>query len=69
MLIAQLLVTVFQAQRRGWVWAPVLSPRVGTWGMDNKLQQEPGILPVEFAELCFEEGRSYVPFIFYWDKL
>ena len=65
MLIAQLLVTVFQPQRRGQVWAHVLSPRVGNWGLDNKLQQEPGTLPVEFAELCFEEGRSYVPIIFY----
>jgi len=45
MLIAQLLVTVFQPQRRGQVWARVPSPRVGNCGLDNKLQQEPGTLP------------------------
>lgn len=65
MLIAQLLVTVFQPRRREQVGAHVLSPRVGNGGLDNKLQQEPGALPVEFAELCFEEGRSYVPIIFH----
>lgn len=69
MLIAQLLVTVFQPRRRGQVGARVLSPRVGNGGLDSKLQQEPGALPVEFAEPCFEEGRSYVPVIFHWDKL
>ena len=65
MLIAQLLVTVFQAQRRGVGLGSCAESQGGNLGVDNKLQQEPGILLVEFAELCFEEGRSYVPFIFY----
>lgn len=75
MLIAQLLVTVFQPRRRGRApdsCAESQGGELGGWTTSSK--ESPALYKlvctvVEFAELCFKEGWFYVPIIFHLGKL